>query len=170
MLLSAPFTRPNLNKEILWQLLSAVLSGVIEGQATNPVQAQLHEVFTRACRRCQVFRMDKDTNRPTTDREAIARFERKLKKLAAGQSARFVSYAPDVGTWVFEVDHFSRWVGPAVTPPDLVMLERWVSAWNQRQLVSPRFSCSDARATGMHACTHALTLGNRAAAQRPCLT
>ena len=52
--------------------------------------------------------MDKDTNRPTTDREAIARFERKLKKLAASQSARFISYAPDTGTWVFEVDHFSR--------------------------------------------------------------
>jgi nuclear pore complex protein Nup98-Nup96 len=56
----------------------------------------------------KVFRMDKATNQPTTDPDAIARFERKLKKLAADQSARFISYKPDSGTWVFEVDHFSR--------------------------------------------------------------
>ena len=56
----------------------------------------------------KVWRMDKATNRPTTDPEAISRFERKLKKLAAEQSARFLSYSADSGTWVFEVDHFSR--------------------------------------------------------------
>ncbi|BDA43587.1 Nuclear pore complex protein Nup98-Nup96 [Coccomyxa sp. Obi] len=57
----------------------------------------------------KVFRIDKATNRPTTDKEAIARFERKLKKLSADQNARFVSYNADTGTWVFEVEHFSKY-------------------------------------------------------------
>ncbi|EIE19460.1 C-terminal autoproteolytic domain of nucleoporin nup98, partial [Coccomyxa subellipsoidea C-169] len=57
----------------------------------------------------KVYRIDKATNRPTTDKDAIARFERKLKKLAADQSARFVSYDADTGTWVFEVEHFSKY-------------------------------------------------------------
>lgn len=56
----------------------------------------------------KVYRIDKATNRPTTDKDAIARFERKLKKLAADQSARFISYDADTGTWVFEVEHFSK--------------------------------------------------------------
>jgi nuclear pore complex protein Nup98-Nup96 len=56
----------------------------------------------------KVYRIDKATNRPTTDKDAIARFERKLKKLAADQSARFISYYADTGTWVFEVEHFSK--------------------------------------------------------------
>lgn len=56
----------------------------------------------------KVHRMDKATNRPTTDPDTIARFERRLKKLAADQNARFISYDPEPGTWVFEVDHFSR--------------------------------------------------------------
>ena len=56
----------------------------------------------------KVHRIDKATNRPTTDKEAIARFERKLKKLSADQNARFISYDADTGTWVFEVEHFSK--------------------------------------------------------------
>ena len=56
----------------------------------------------------KVHRIDKATNRPTADPDAIARFERKLKKLAADQNARFISYDPDPGTWIFEVNHFSR--------------------------------------------------------------
>lgn len=69
------------------------------GEGLNrPAEVTLHKVW----------RMDKATNRPTTDAEAISRFERKLKKLAADQSARFISYSAETGTWVFEVDHFSR--------------------------------------------------------------
>ena len=69
------------------------------GEGLNrPAEVTLHKVW----------RMDKATNRPATDREAIARFERKLKKLTAEQSAKFVGYNAETGTWVFEVDHFSR--------------------------------------------------------------
>lgn len=72
----------------------------------------------------KVWRMDKATNRPSTDPEAISRFERKLKKLAAEQSARFLSYSAESGTWVFEVDHFSRRAGAALRPPWPLLLPR----------------------------------------------
>ena len=56
----------------------------------------------------KVFKLDRATNRPSTAPADIEKYERKLKKLAASQSARFVSYSGRTGTWVFEVEHFSR--------------------------------------------------------------
>ena len=56
----------------------------------------------------KVFKLDRATNRPSTAPADIEKYERKLKKLAASQSARFVSYNGRTGTWVFEVEHFSR--------------------------------------------------------------
>ena len=56
----------------------------------------------------KVFKVDKDTGRPTADAEAVERFARKLRRVTAEQGARFVSYAPETGTWRFEVEHFSR--------------------------------------------------------------
>ena len=56
----------------------------------------------------KVFKLDKATNRPSTAPADIEKYERKLKKLAASQSARFISYNGRNGTWVFEVEHFSR--------------------------------------------------------------
>lgn len=57
----------------------------------------------------KVFKIDKATNKPTTDSEAVDRFVRKLKKTAAEQNARFVSYNAETGVWKFEVEHFSRY-------------------------------------------------------------
>lgn len=57
----------------------------------------------------KVFKTDKETGRPTNDPEAVERFTRKLKRVAAEQGARFVSYDPSTGTWRFEVEHFSRY-------------------------------------------------------------
>ena len=56
----------------------------------------------------KVFKLDRATNRPSTAPADIEKYERKLKRLAASQSARFVSYNGRTGTWVFEVEHFSR--------------------------------------------------------------
>ncbi len=56
----------------------------------------------------KVYKLDKATNRPSTDPADFEKYERKLKKLAAAQSARFISYNGKSGTWVFEVEHFSR--------------------------------------------------------------
>lgn len=57
----------------------------------------------------KVFKIDKETGRPTQDPESVERFTRKLKKVAAEQGARFVSYDGASGTWKFEVEHFSRY-------------------------------------------------------------
>lgn len=70
----------------------------------------------------KVYRIDKKTNRPTTDKEAIGKFERKLKTLAAAQNARFISYNADTGTWVFEVEHFSKYVSSLVRCSHLLWL------------------------------------------------
>lgn len=56
----------------------------------------------------RVFRLDKATNRPVTDPSNLEKYERKLKRVAAAQGARFISYDGKTGTWVFEVEHFSR--------------------------------------------------------------
>ena len=56
----------------------------------------------------KVFRMDKATQRPSTDPTAIEKFTKKLKKLTSEQGARFISYNPEGGIWKFEVEHFSR--------------------------------------------------------------
>lgn len=70
------------------------------GQGLNrPAVVTLHKVL----------KIDKATGRPTSDPDAIDKFRRKLKRAAAGQSAKFVSYDPQDGTWVFEVEHFSKY-------------------------------------------------------------
>lgn len=56
----------------------------------------------------KVYRMDKESGKPTADKERIDKFVGKLKKLAADQGSRFISYNPDGGVWRFEVEHFSR--------------------------------------------------------------
>ncbi len=56
----------------------------------------------------KVFRMDKGTGEPTQDAERIDKYIAKLKKIAAQQDSRFISYDPKGGVWRFEVSHFSR--------------------------------------------------------------
>lgn len=57
----------------------------------------------------KIFKTDTSTGKPTQDPEAVERFTRKLKKIAAEQSARFISYDGASGTWKFEVEHFSKY-------------------------------------------------------------
>ena len=58
----------------------------------------------------RVHKLDKDTGRPTIDPEAVARFERKLRRVTAEQGAEYAGYEAPTGTWRFRVEHFSRWV------------------------------------------------------------
>ena len=58
----------------------------------------------------KIYKVDKTTNRPSTDPADFEKYERKLKKLSASQGARYISYEGRSGTWVFEVEHFSRCV------------------------------------------------------------
>jgi nuclear pore complex protein Nup98-Nup96 len=57
----------------------------------------------------KVFKIDKESGKPTQYPEAVERFTRKLKKVAAEQGARFVMYDGGNGTWKFEVEHFSKY-------------------------------------------------------------
>lgn len=57
----------------------------------------------------KVYRLQKVTNRPVTEPADIEKYERKLKRVAAAQGARFISYDGKTGTWVFKVEHFSRY-------------------------------------------------------------
>ncbi|KAK9808458.1 hypothetical protein WJX73_007966 [Symbiochloris irregularis] len=56
-----------------------------------------------------VYKKNKATGQPVTDPEDIEAYRKRLKRLAAGQKSRFVSYEPQGGVWCFEVDHFSRY-------------------------------------------------------------
>lgn len=57
----------------------------------------------------KVFKIDKETGKPTKDPEVVEKYSRKLKAKAAAQGSRFVSYDGETGVWKFEVDHFSRY-------------------------------------------------------------
>lgn len=46
---------------------------------------------------------------PTTSEAAIKKFKKRLIEHSAEQHSKFVSYDPDSGEWVFDVEHFSRY-------------------------------------------------------------
>lgn len=51
----------------------------------------------------KVFKLDRDTHRPSTDANAIIKFTRKLQRIVAEQDAQFLSYDPATGDWKFKV-------------------------------------------------------------------
>ena len=70
------------------------------GQALNrPAEVTLQNVYKR----------DKATGEPQKDPASVDAYVRRLKKLAAKQSSRFLDYDVQGGVWRFEVEHFSRW-------------------------------------------------------------
>ena len=69
------------------------------GQGLNrPAEVTLHGVFKR----------DRDSGQPLRDAASVDAYVKRLKKLAAKQSSRFLDYNAEQGTWRFEVEHFSR--------------------------------------------------------------
>lgn len=59
----------------------------------------------------RVWPTDKTTKEPITnpDRIAATNFVLKLQRTCAKLSTQFVDYRPDTGSWVFNVDHFSKY-------------------------------------------------------------
>ena len=73
------------------------------GQALNrPAEVMLLNVYKR----------DKATGDPQKDPASVDAYVRRLKKLAAKQSSRFLDYDVQGGVWRFEVEHFSRYCVP----------------------------------------------------------
>ena len=56
-----------------------------------------------------VYKRDAATGEPVTEPAAVEAYRKRLRRLAASQKSRFVSYDPQGGVWRFEVDHFSRY-------------------------------------------------------------
>lgn len=59
----------------------------------------------------RVWPNDKTTKQPITnpDRIAATNFVVKLQRACAKLNTQFVDYRPDTGSWVFNVEHFSKY-------------------------------------------------------------
>lgn len=59
----------------------------------------------------QVWPHDKTLHEPIKDRERLAEmnYEGKLRAVCDKHDTRFVEYRPETGSWVFKVDHFSKY-------------------------------------------------------------
>eukprot|EP00899_Mesostigma_viride_P027409 jgi/Mesvir1/7853/Mv11788-RA.1 len=82
------------------------------GQGLNrPAEVTLLGVFCR----------DKATGKPTNDPGKIEKFTTRLQRTVerdTGGGGKFVKYDPREGTWVFQVEHFSRYGVPDDTDDD----------------------------------------------------
>ena len=59
----------------------------------------------------QVWPVDKSTQSSVKSPEKLVslNYEEKLQKACLKLGARFVEYRPETGSWVFKVDHFSKY-------------------------------------------------------------
>jgi len=59
----------------------------------------------------RVWPLDKTTHTPVTDTERLKQmdYEGKLRRVCAKLHTRFLEYRPQTGSWVFKVDHFSKY-------------------------------------------------------------
>lgn len=59
----------------------------------------------------RVWPVDKSTGEYITDPErlAVLRYEERLARAAHRNQAKFIEYRPETGSWVFRVNHFSKY-------------------------------------------------------------
>ncbi|KOX79242.1 Nuclear pore complex protein Nup98-Nup96 [Melipona quadrifasciata] len=59
----------------------------------------------------QVWPYDKTLHKPIADPRRLAAmdYEEKLRRVSAKHDTRFLEYRPETGSWVFKVDHFSKY-------------------------------------------------------------
>jgi hypothetical protein len=57
----------------------------------------------------KLFPRDRATNRRKTDEDSLGRYELKIKKSTERLGAKFLAYSRQLGNWIFEVEHFSRY-------------------------------------------------------------
>jgi len=59
----------------------------------------------------KVWPHDKSLHEPITDPQRLAamNYEEKLRRVSAKHDTRFLEYRLETGSWVFKVDHFSKY-------------------------------------------------------------
>ncbi|XP_058793948.1 nuclear pore complex protein Nup98-Nup96 [Phymastichus coffea] len=59
----------------------------------------------------RVWPIDKTTHEPISDPERLIEmdYEAKLRRVSAKHGTRFLEYRPETGSWVFKVEHFSKY-------------------------------------------------------------
>ncbi|KAJ8671282.1 hypothetical protein QAD02_002541 [Eretmocerus hayati] len=59
----------------------------------------------------RVWPFDKTSHEPITDPHRLTEidYEGKLRRVSAKNGTRFLEYRPETGSWVFKVDHFSKY-------------------------------------------------------------
>ncbi|XP_076167828.1 nuclear pore complex protein Nup98-96 isoform X2 [Ptiloglossa arizonensis] len=59
----------------------------------------------------RVWPHDKSLHKPITDPNRLSTmdYEEKLRRVSAKHDTRFLEYRPETGSWVFKVDHFSKY-------------------------------------------------------------
>lgn len=55
-----------------------------------------------------MFKKDKRSGTPTTDKQATAKYARKLESFCENNNLRFKEYNPESGRWSFEVEGFAE--------------------------------------------------------------
>ncbi|XP_059474265.1 nuclear pore complex protein Nup98-Nup96 [Neocloeon triangulifer] len=73
----------------------------------------------------RIYPVNKQTRAPIRDPETILNmdYDSTLRRACVRMKARFVDYRPDNGSWVFKVDHFSKYGLPDESDDDDEMLE-----------------------------------------------
>ncbi|KAG8230236.1 hypothetical protein J437_LFUL010864 [Ladona fulva] len=86
------------------------------GLSSKPTSSRKPPVGSGLNRKAQVtldrvWPVDKVTRTPVTDPDRLAamNYEEKLQRVCAQMRTRFVEYRPQTGSWVFKVDHFSKY-------------------------------------------------------------
>nr|XP_034193442.1 nuclear pore complex protein Nup98-Nup96 [Osmia lignaria] len=84
----------------------------------------------------RVWPHDKSLHKPITDPRRLVTidYEEKLRRVSAKHDTRFLEYRPETGSWVFKVDHFSKYGlsdsdeddsnGPTINDPKRLKLSR----------------------------------------------
>ena len=93
-----PAVGDGLNKPATVRGLMALLSSACYKPFTSTSHVRVVQVTLE-----KVFKLDRDTHKPTSDPDEIAKFTRKLQRIVAEQDAQFLSYNPSTGEWKFKV-------------------------------------------------------------------
>ncbi|XP_053680653.1 nuclear pore complex protein Nup98-Nup96 [Anopheles nili] len=103
----------------------------------------------------QVWPHDKTLHEPIKDphRLALMDYEAKLRRVCDKHDTRFLEYRPDTGSWVFKVEHFSKYGlsdsdDEDATPVDSKKVKMMSAAQQQKELLRSKAQPASAKQQG----------------------